>query len=266
MGDDQDDGYANRRNELERAFNALPEAGTTAYWRRIEQADGGQALSLETLARCLGERFAAGAFDASERIFTTILGRIQSLVAHQARRVARQAHGEPRTQLQEDLEQECYTKLWQELTREGPTFFLENFTHALARLQQHVAHAVMEQAGEWVRNKSTQPVRVPRKNIVSDSATRDGEGDPPVTDRQTDSTADAAFEQADLSDLRDLVDQLPADQRDLINDLFWRDLAREEIAAQRQVTTRTLYNWLKSIYHLLGVRYAGGEEVQRGNK
>lgn len=265
MGDTQDDEFALRRNELEREFEAMPKAGTAAYWHHIENGDGEQALPLEVLACCLCERYAAGAFDASHRIFTTVLGRIQSLVAHQAWRIARQARGEARTQLQEDLEQECYLKLWQELTTEGPTFFMVNFTHALARLQQHVAHAVMEQAGEWIRRDTTQPKRIPRKDIETHPAPRDSEDEPPIAERYADPTAESPFAQADLSDLRDLVNHLPAEQRDLIYDLYWRDRSREEIAAQRDITTRTVYNRLQSIYQQLGVRYAGGEEVQRGN-
>lgn len=263
MGDTQDDArndvYATRRGELERAFGALPVAGTPDYWQRVEQTDGGPALPLEVLARCLRERYAAGAADAGARIFEVVVGRIQQTMRVWARHIAAQAHGSGRQQLQEDLEQECMVKVWQELTTEGPTFLLENFAHALRRIQQHVSHAVMEKASEWTRDSSVTPKRVPSGNIGSLQADAAREDETPLAERLADTTAEIDFARADLSDLLKLVEKLPMEQRELIIDRFYRDHSLEEMAGDRGVTTRTIYNRLKATLQLLGVRYAGGE-------
>ena len=72
-----------------------------------------------------------------------------------------------KSQIQEDLEQECYIKLWEELADDGPTFLLENFTFAFGRLRRHVAHDMMEQAGEWQRRGVERPTRIPRSEMDS---------------------------------------------------------------------------------------------------
>ncbi len=42
--------------------------------------------------------------------------------------IARQAKSGMKPQLQQEMEQECYMKLWEDLASDGPTFLLESFT------------------------------------------------------------------------------------------------------------------------------------------
>lgn len=222
VGETQDDAYAVWHAQLDSQFLALLRAGTAEYWRRVENTDGGQALPLEVLARCCRERYAAGAVAEGERIFECIVRRIHRPMDIWASRIARQAHGDAQRQLKEDLEQECHIELWEELVDDGPTFLLENFAHALNRLQQHVAHDVMEKAGEWQRPGVATPTRVPRRAIDSLHAEPVREDQDPIADRLSDPAAEQAFERADLSDLLDLVKNLTPERRDLILDKFWR--------------------------------------------
>lgn len=263
MGDNQDDVYLERREGFVRQFAALPLAGTPDYWRQIETADAAAALPLEVLARCLRERYAAGAAADGACVYAAIMGRIQRNVEEWASRVASQARGDVRSQLKEDLAQECLLAVWDELKGGRPSFFLERFTHALMRLQQHVSHKIMEQAGEWVRKGVDKSTRISRKDIDSADATQPSD-EVPIRDKLPDPASDQAFASAELSDLFALVQALPAEQRELIHDRFWRDQTLEELAASRHVTTRTIYNRLQAIFQQLGLRYAGGEEVQRG--
>jgi RNA polymerase sigma factor (sigma-70 family) len=259
VGNNQDDAYAVRRAELDTQFHALPPVGTAEYWRSIENAPAEQSLPLEVVTRCCRERLAAGAVRDSERIFECMVRRTARAMDIWAWRIARHARDKAQRQLREDLEQECYMKLWEELADDGPTFLLENFAHALNRLQQHVAHDVMEKAGEWQRPGTATSSRVPRGKIASLQAEPGRDDEDPMPDRLADPAAEQAFERADLSDLRDLVTKLPPELRDLILDRFWRGISQEEIAAERNITARTVYNRLKAVRKQLGVRYAGDE-------
>jgi len=264
VGNNQDDAYAVRRAELDTQFHALPPVGTAEYWRSIENAPAEQSLPLEVVTRCCRERLAAGAVSDSERIFECMVRRTARAMDIWSWRIARHARDKAQRQLREDLEQECYMKLWEELADDGPTFLLENFAHALNRLQQHVAHDVMEKAGEWQRPGTATSSRVPRGKIASLQAESGRDDEDPMPDRFADPAAEQAFERADLSDLRDLVTKLPPELRDLILDRFWRGISQEEIAAERNITARTVYNRLKAVRKQLGVRYAGDEGDGRG--
>jgi RNA polymerase sigma factor (sigma-70 family) len=253
-----------RRAALDEQFRTLPPAGSGAYWRLIEATGAQQPTPLEVLARCIQERTAATANEDAQRIFTNILSRIQDTTRHWARLVAKQAHSGMRPQLQEDLEQEAYLKLWEELTDEGPTFLLENFTFAYSRLRQHVAQSVMERAGERQRPGAAQSNRVPRAQIDSLQKERPGEDEPLYITRLADASAQEAFEGAELSDLLAAVYSLPLDDRTLILDRFWNDKPQEETAAKLGISSRMVRYRLKAILRDLGVRYRGDEEDHHG--
>lgn len=260
VGEKQDDTYANRRAELDALFRALPPAGDAAYWRRIEGADTGSALPLEVLVRCVREFSAAGAFDDAQRIFEVILRRIQSPVERWSWKIARQARSGMKTELHEDLAQECYEKLWKELTDDGPTFLQIHFVTALQRLCQHIAQDTMEKAGERKRKGVETPTRIPRAETESIEAKPKGEDDVPLLDQITDMRVQNAFEQAELSDLFDLVMKLPVDQRIIILDRYWDGRSQEETATKLGISDRMVRYRLPQILQYLRERYQGGEE------
>lgn len=260
VGDNQDDTHAIRRAELDEQFRALPLAGRAAYWHRIEGTDAQQALPLEVLARCFRERNTAGVFRDAERVFNVMWLRVQPVLSRWAWTIAGQARSGMKPQLKEDLEQECYVKLWEELNTDGPTFLLVHFAFAFGRLRQHVAHDTMEKAGEWQRSGVKSPTRIPRDQTDSMQADPEGEDDVPLTERLADTAAQNAFDQAELSDLLTLVMSLPADQRTIVLDRFWYERSQAETAEELGISDRMLRYRLQALLRDLGVRYRGGEE------
>ncbi len=262
--DTQDDPYAPLRAQLDAEFHALPPVGSGDYWQRIEQPIAEQRLPLEVLARCYRERYAAGANDDANRVLKMIWRRVQPRVKHWSRDVAGMARSGMKPELQQDLEQECFIKLWQELSDDEASddeiFLLTRFETAFLRLRQHVAQDVMKKAGEWQRPGVEKPTRVPTNVIDSIQATPEREGDFPLDDQLEDMDAQTPFRQVDLSDLLDKVRELPEDQRTVIIDRFRESLPQDETAAKLGVTPRMVRYLLKKALRELGVSYGGGEE------
>lgn len=259
-----DDPFAARRAQLDEEFHELPRAGSADYWRRIEQPTVGQELPLEVLARCFRERLADGAHQDAERIMNMILRQVQPHVRQWSRDTAGRARSGMKPELREDLEQECFIKLWQELSDDvdddDEIFLLTHFKAGFLRLRQHVAQDVMQKAGEWPRRGVQKPTRIPTEVIDSIQATSEREGDFPLDDQLEDMNAQAPFRQAELSDLLDKVRELPDDQRTVIIDRFWEGLTQDETAAKLGITPRMVRYLLRNALRALGVRYGGGEE------
>jgi DNA-directed RNA polymerase specialized sigma24 family protein len=259
--------YAARRAALARQYDELPQAGTAAWWRRIEGPlpAGDEPLAREVLARCVHERALAGRPADAQRVITVLFRRVGADVGAWARRCGARARGA----LNEDLQQECYMALWEELTTPGRTFLTEHFGHGLRRIQQHVGQAVLLREGLWRRRGVVTPDRAPPEARVSieaaASATAAG-GDPlPLAERLADDSALAPFEAAELSDLVALVARLPERDRTLLFSLFWRDEPQDVAARRLKVATaRTVYNRLSSIGDRLRVQYGEREEVTDG--
>ncbi len=242
MRNSQDDPFASRRAQLEAEFHALPLVGSGDYWERIEQPTDGQELPLEVLARCLRERHAAGAVEDADRALNVIWRQVQPQVRQWSRDVAGRAHSGMKPELREDLEQECFIKLWQELSDvddgDDEIFLLTHFEIAFLRLRQHVAQDVMKKAGEWQRPGVDRPTRIPTDVMDSIQATSEREDDFPLDDQLEDVNAQAPFRQAELSDLLEKVRALPEDQRTVIMDRFWEGLTQDETAAKLGITSR----------------------------
>ncbi len=266
MGDEQDARYAARQAGIEQAYAALPTPGAPAYWQVLEGAQG-ETPPLEALVRCYREREAAGARDQAERIYELVLGRAQRSTQFWARKIARHVPASVRPALEERLEQECYVELWRVMRDPGQAFILINFGHMLQRIQDHVAHDVMEREGFWKRRGVEMPTRVPRKLIDSaDRPARNADDPdmsaPPVPD---DNAADA-FDRVELAaDVDALLAALSPQDRALLHDLFWRGLTQDEIAAKLGVTDRTVRNRLTRLYPMLRRLLTGEEEHPDGD-
>jgi RNA polymerase sigma factor (sigma-70 family) len=257
VANDQQDAYADRRAGLEARFAALPPAATPAYWHAIERTDESDALPLEVLARCFRERAARGTTGDTDRIFEVMLRRIGPVVRRAA---ARCVSPYLSSGLAEEIEQESYVKLWQELGDPEKRFVLEHFPATLRRICQHASHDVMQKAGEWQRPDVAQPTRVPRGQMTSMDADPVGEGTVRLGESLPDAQAQAEFDRVELSDLLDIVRGLPPASRTLILDIYSRGLTQEEAAADLGITTRTVRNRLGAILHRLGLLYRGTEE------
>lgn len=266
VADDQDARYAARQAGIEQAYAYLPVPGTQAYWQAIEGAQG-EALPLEAVVRCYRERDAAGAHDAADRIYALVQGRSQRPTQFWARKIARHAPPHARNELEEELEQACYVELWRVMSDPGQTFILVNFRHMLECIQDHVAHAVMEQRGYWKRRGVGTPRRVPQQLIDSADRPARATDEPdaaaiPVPDPR----AEEAFEHAELAaDVQALLAALLPEDRALLVDLFWSGLTQDEVAAKLHITDRTVRNHLTRIYPRLRQMLTGEEEDSHGD-
>ncbi|HKV85306.1 MAG TPA: hypothetical protein VJN88_12170 [Ktedonobacterales bacterium] len=225
--------------DFEQIARALPPPDTAEYWQRIEQPRPGAELPLEVLVRCCRQPDARG--QRAQRVYTALLPRIQRQTQAWAHKIARMSHSGQITQLAEDLEQECYVMLWQELTRAGDTFLAENFQHKLHFIQKHVAHDRMEKDGEWRRRGVAEPTRPPRANVdsVERLTTADETGAHPQ--QFTDPAALDAFSLAELTlDMDEQLAALDPGQRAVLYDAYWRDTPRIEIADKLGITDRAL--------------------------
>lgn len=266
VGDEQDARYAARQVEIEQAYADLSAPGTPAYWQALAGAQGA-APPLETLVRCCRERLAAGEEAHANRIYELVLGRSQRPTQFWARKIARQVPSHSRQALEEQLEQECDVELWRVMSDPGQEFILINFDHMLQRIQDHVAHAVMEQESYWKRRGVGTPKRVPRK--LTDSVDRPAHDadDPDATALPlADVGAEEAFGWVELAaDVDALLDELSPADRALLYDLYWRGLSQEEIADQLGVTDRTIRNRRDRILALLRRLLAGEEGYPHGD-
>jgi RNA polymerase sigma factor (sigma-70 family) len=255
----QDAMYEARRADLDAQFQALPPVGSPGYWQRIEEQDATQQrLPLEVLARCFRERIGSGVVGDANRIFGVIMRRIQAKVRPWAQQIARMARSGMTDQRREELEQECYMKLWEELGGNSRTFLLENFASGFTRLRQHVSHSYMQQESEWQRSDEVQPNRVPRAQVDSLDMALPSTEELPLSDLIGDPHAQDPFEQAELSDLMDQVRGLPPQERLILLHSLTGE-RQEGTAARLGVTARTIRNRLKRILEELRRRYEGGE-------
>lgn len=267
VGDEQDARYAARQAGIEQAYAALPTPGTTAYWQALEGAQG-KALPLEALVRCYREREAAVAREQAERIYTLVQGRSQRPTQFWARKVAQPVPIHLRRALEEQLEQECYVELWRVMSDPGQAFILINFDHMLQRIQDHVAHAVMEQEGYWKRSGVGKPKRVPRKltDSVDHPAVLDPDDPDSVALPVPDARSREAFERVELeADVEEVLAALTPEDRALVVDLFFRGFTQDEIAAKLHVTDRTVRNRLTRILAQLRQMWPGLEEDLHGD-
>lgn len=266
VGDEQDARYAARQAGIERTYAALPAPGTPGYWPALAGTQG-EAPPLEALVRCYREREAAGAGDDAMRIYDLVLGRSQRSTQFWARKIARHVPDHARRALEEQLEQECDVELWRVMRDAGQAFILVNFDHMLQCIQEHVAHAVMEQEGYWKRRGVSTPKRVPRTLIDSaDRPPRDAEDPDAAALPVADERAGMAFEWVELAaDVDSLLAPLSPQDRALVHDLFWRGLTQDEIAAKLGVTDRTVRNHQTRILATLRRLLAGEEEHPDGD-
>lgn len=264
VGTEQDDDYAARRAALEQLFHALPPPDTADYWRQIEDITRETALPLEVLCHCLRERWEAGAESDAERIFTRLLLGVQPTIQFWARRFAGQSSEGQGLKLAEDIEQECYVALWQELASGKRTFLFENTQHALKRIVRHRAQAIMEQEGLWKRPDVTQPTRIPRRTMESIDASRETEEGSPLDNILADPLpTDERELLLDLQQGLEHLEQLDTTSRQIIYWYYYGGYTQQDIAERLHTTDRTVRDRIKKILAELR-RYLGSEEEHRG--
>lgn len=267
VGDEQDARYAARQAGIEQAYAALPSPGTSAYWQALEGTQGAEALPPEVLVRCYRERLAAGAHQDAARIYALVLALVQHPTQFWARKIAAKVPAHARHDLEERLEEDCYSELWRVMADPDQAFILVNFRHMLTCIQEHVAHDVMEHEGYWKRRGVGTPKRVPRK--LTDRLERplhDADDPDVVALPVADVSAEEAYEHVALAvDMEALLAALAPEERALVHDLFWRGRTQDEIADDLGVTDRTVRNRQTRILAKLRRLLLGEEDHPHGD-
>lgn len=256
MADEREEQDAGLRAAFKQVMAILPSPGTVEYWLRIEQASEDDPLPLEVLAHCLRAHLNEGARGDAERIFGVLLLRTQTHRQHWVRLIAGYSRDGTALGLAEDLEQEAALALWKELAVVTHTYLLVNFGHALKRIEQHVAHRFMQQAGQWKRAGVAQSRRVQRSSL--DRLEGRAGTEEPMHDAESlaDPTAEAAFNHVEISsDLIALLRSFHLRDRFIVYDRFWRGRTEAEIAAELRITSRTVRKILTRVLTALRARY-----------
>lgn len=247
VGDELEDYYAARRATLDQQFQALPPAGTDAYWQSIESPRE-TPLPPEVLCRCLRERLSAEAKEDALRIFDVLFPQAQATFQHWAVKFVGLSRAGSGSSLVEDLESECYIALWKELASGKPTFLLEHFQHALKRMAQHTAHRFLEREGLWKRPGVEQSTRIQRSDLDSLEAAKDQEPEGPLADTLADRRSQLPpGERELLLDLEMLLDQLDTTSRLLIFRYYYGGYTQQEIAQEFGMTDRTVRNRIEKL-------------------
>lgn len=264
MGDEQDDYFAERRAAFKQLFDSLPAVGSAAYWQCIKTTGEG-TLQLEVLCYCLRERLHAGARQDVGRIFAVIVVRLQAHVQQWARRIAAQGHDSKKLELEPDLEQECYERLWKELSRDDDTFLLVHFWSTLNRIEQHTATAVMTREGLWNPKGGDLPKRIPRRDMDSLESKRNAERDSPLKEGVANPASEDPIEQvASFLDLLTLLEKLEPKIRATIYSLVVKELTAQEIAEEMNISDRAVRYRFEQARQQLRPWLSQREEEKRG--
>lgn len=262
---DLDDGqladlYAERREQMKRAFDSLPPAGSEAYWRALSPT-----VPLEVLSRCVGERLTNGGRDDAEQVFSVIMRTIDGRVKAWAAKVAATVPAAQGGRFDEDLQAEYYIALWEALIRPDQGFFTEHFPTALNSVESRVAHRTMEQQGYWKRKGVTTPKRVPPHMQTSIHATRPGDdGEDELAIDVPDASAEAAFEQANRAmSTTPLGNKLSPDERAMLIDYYLLEKTYKEIAEPLRLTPDAIRHRLKGILIRLRLELADSDGLRQ---
>lgn len=155
----------------------------------------------------------------------------------------------------EELHQELVLHLWQRLSATTEEAWELFFWRALDFAQRHVATAYLRQTGHWMRpgvQTSTRTLALALSHLQREEP---GEAE----QRALLPSPDDAMAQADLTDLRRLVLELPQRERVAVVLRYWYAATEAEIAtALGGVTPRTVRNLLRRAYDRLRPAYEEG--------
>jgi DNA-directed RNA polymerase specialized sigma24 family protein len=194
--------------------------------------------------------FIRAAMERGERriardLFVLLLEQVETACSRWAHRCVLRTPGVPRIErslLQEELRQELALRLWDHIGIQTAPAWELFFHQSLAFAQRHTATSVMRQRGYWPARGREQASERAAQTLPIDEAN--------------------PFIGAELSDLRLMVQQLPARLQAAILLRYWHDATEEEIArALGGVSTRTVRNYLRQGYTLLRMWYGKSEDM-----
>ncbi|HZS75638.1 MAG TPA: sigma-70 family RNA polymerase sigma factor [Ktedonobacteraceae bacterium] len=242
-------------------FNALPEYGSPAFWKVVEEVDSPLALPLEVLVRCVRVAMRCGDEPGRNRLIEVILRRVQGINERWVQQVLGSIDVPPheREQYAADLYADLCESMIRALLDSERHFWEEHFLHCLRYERKHVYSAFMIREGHWKRIKwpmgeSDQTARtashadrkrIPR--IMLESLERRATSNDELIDEQ----AQQAFFAVEESDVARLVMYLPEHLRSVIFLVFWEEKTAKEAAHILGVSDRTVRNRLQDALNYL---------------
>jgi RNA polymerase sigma factor (sigma-70 family) len=261
LADEHDDAeYVKRRQAYAYQYSTLPEYGSLAYWRVVEENDAMFALPIEVLVRCLRTAIARGDVEGRNRIMTRIIRRTQKdneYWASNALNTLRIQVNE-RKEAVRDLFADLYEHVMRRLLDPDRPFWEENFYHCLRFERMHVFRVFLMREG-WL--KMNQPSeRIPRNLVQSlDVALLNADDEQRGTGIE-DELAQKALLAVELSDVPLLILRLPEYLQSVLFLLYWEGKTEKEVATLLDITDRTVRNRLQHALQLLRGKLAQEKE------
>ena len=232
-----------------RCHAVFPIYGTDEFWKIVEDVD----TSAEVLVRCLRSAVEDGDEQGRNKIFSTIVRRIQQSNEYWAANVLKMLALAPdeRRALLCDLCADLYESLLRALVDRQRPFWEENFLHALQFERRHVYQAFMMREGRWCDREVKQGTRIPRALVTRlDQPLPQGNGSTCVLEIE-DERANGMLLAIEASDLLRLVMLLPVKLKAVVLLLYWEGRSEKETAHVLNITDRTVRNRRREALNLL---------------
>lgn len=240
---------AERHSMLAESFALLPEYGSMAFWKVIEETE----IPLETLVWCFRIASLYEDYNSRDRVFTVIVLRTQTINTTWAKAVLKTLAiaEDVRMALAGDLCADLYECVLRALLDHKKRFWEEHFWHCLRFERQHVYKAFMMREGYWQEPQVKRSVRVPRSLLTRiDMPVQTSEAMPYTLD-VADERAQNAFLAMEQTDLLLMIQGLPAKLKVVLVLLFWEGRPEKEVAQLLGITDRTIRNRKREAFALL---------------
>ena len=162
LQEETDNELVRRRMYLASIYHALPDYGSTAFWRVVEEPDLTVALPLEVLTHCVRAAITRGDNAGRNRVIEVIIRRNQTSNEYWVRHALARLDVLPdeRQTLEHDLYADLCESLIRALIDTKRLFWEEHFQHSLSFERKHVYQTSMRREGRWKSKSEHDPQRV----------------------------------------------------------------------------------------------------------
>lgn len=252
-GNEREELLFQRRTHLARLFATLPNYGSSAYWRVLEEPDIHLALPLEVLVKCIRASVAHRDTIGQKRAFEILFRRIAASNARWVYHVLRTSHLSlnEQTLFMHDLYAdicECVIRAVIDPTR---LFWEENFSHCLSYERKRVYQTFMQREERWRNHNNQSKQHIPHQSLSSMD-----QSEPDIRSKIRawmieDEAARQALLAVEQNDIPGLVIGLPDKLKAVVLLIFWEDRTEKDTAQILGITDRTVRNRLKRALLLL---------------
>lgn len=255
------DGFAARRATLAQFYHSLPLPDSPAFWQALAECqEKGNPVPLEVLVKVLRDAVARGDGQTEERLFETIIARLQPANERWVYQVL--ASGQFLAGEQRAMAADLYADLCELLLRllrdPAQRFWEEHFQHSLRFARKHAYEHFLRYEGYGLGRKTDSNRRVP--HALLESLERWGHG------RESDEAWEVCDERAEDAlkavergeDVAALVIGLPPRLRTVVWLTFWEDQPVKVVGELLHISDRTVRNHLRAALTML--REAFGTE------